>query len=301
MIKDILMLISPVHAGFFTLYDGGKGGGNSTTTTKMEPAAEVKPYLAPYMQQAANLAGQEFRPYEGQQIAGLDQNQIMGNAMTTNQALGGFQGQQDAGNFYQNLMQGNFADPSTNPYLQATTQYAMNDITNAYKTGTAAQNDSNFARNGAFGGSAWQQMTQGNQQALADSLGNTANMFYGQNYNNNMNNMMQGLSMAPTMQNLGYTDAQKLTQVGDANRQYEQDLLNQQLQNWNEAQNAPYKGLDVMGNAIRATMGAGGSNTSSQSGGYKPSPFAGMLGGGLAGSQFGPVGAGIGALGGLLF
>lgn len=299
MFKDMMMIISPM--GLFTFYGGSKGGGSSTQTVKNEPSAEVKPFLNPFMQRASDLSNQPYQAYQGQQIAGLDQNQQMGNDLTTNQALNGFQGQNEAGNFYQNLMSGSFADPASNPYLKKNADYAMSGITDAYRTGTAAQNDANFARNGAFGGSAWQQMTQGNEKTLADSLGNAANQFYGQNYNSNMNNMMQGLGLAPTMQNLGYTDAQKLTQVGDANRQYEQDLLNQGLQNWNDYQNAPYKSLDVLGNAIRATMGAGGSSTSTSSGGYKPSPFAGALGGGLAGFGVGgPVGAGIGALGGLL-
>lgn len=308
MIKTIMAMISPVYAGLFTFWggSGGGGGGNSTSTVKNAPADQVLPYLDPYMQKAASLANQSYQPYQGQQIAGLDANQLQGNALTANQALNGFQGQQDAGNFYQNLMQGKFGDPASNPYLQANADYAMNSMANAYQNGTASQNNADFARAGAFGGSAWGQQTQANNKTFADSLGNAANQFYGQNYANNMNNMMQGLGMAPTMQNMGYTDASKLTAVGDANRQYQQDLLNQAQTNYNNALQYPYQQLDVMGNAIRATMGAGSSSTSSQSNSYKPSPMAGAIGGGLGGyalgSAFGngALGAGMGALGGLL-
>jgi len=283
------------------------GGGDSTSTVKNEPAAAVLPYLDPFMQRASSLSSTAYAPYQGQQIANLDPSQLMGNALTTNQALGGFQGQGDVSNFYQNLMQGVYGDPATNPYLQKNADYAMQGMSNAYSTGTAAQNDANFARNGAFGGSAWDQATQNNQKTFADSLGAAANNFYGQNYAQNMQNMMAGLGQAGNMQQLGYNDANALTHVGDQNRQYAQDVLNQGQANYNQAQQYPYQQLDVLGNAIRATMGAGSSSSSTNSTqGYKPSPFAGALGGGIAGAGIGgalgsaPWGAGLGALGGLL-
>ena len=113
--------------------------------------------------------------------------------------------------------------------------------------------------------------------------------------------------MAGAMQNLGYTDAAKMTGIGDNYRQYQQDLLNQSQNNYNDYMNYPQKQLDIMGNAIRATMGAGSSNTATQSGGYKPSGFANALGGGIGGyalgsqlGDYGAAGAGLGALGGLL-
>lgn len=307
MFKLMMMMICPAYGDFFTFYGGSKGGGgNTTSTVKNEPAEAVKPYLDPFMRQASALSATPYQGYQGQQIAGLDANQTMGNALTTNQALNGFQGQQDAGDFYQNLMSGQFANPESNPYLKANADYAMQGMADAYSNGTQAQTNSNFARNGAFGGSAWNAANDTNSRTFADSLGNAANQFYGQNYNNNMQNMMTGLSMAPTMQNMGYADATKLTQVGDANRQYQQDILNQGMSNYNDYMNAPYRSLDVMGNAIRATMGAGSSQTTSQSGGYKPSPFANAAGGAASGyalgSGFGQGGLGAvaGGLGGLL-
>jgi hypothetical protein len=297
----LMHMILPAMSGFFTFYSGGGSGGGGTTVSKVEPASEVKPYLAPYLNQASQVANTPYETYQGQRIAGLTPEQYMGAGLTSAQALNGFQGQNDAFSNYAATMRGDFMNPDSNPWLAANAQKAMGDISSAYRSGTKPTTDAAFSRSGAFGGSAWRDSVANNERQLGDALGNAANQFYGQNYLNERNNQMQGLGMLPTLQNVGYTDAQKLTGVGDAFRQYQQDLLNTQYSDWQEAQNYPYKQLDVMGNALRATMGAGGSTTQSQSGGYKPSSFASALGGGAAGyAMGGPVGAGIGALGGLL-
>lgn len=301
MIKEIYALMMPALSGFFTFYGGGSGGGDSTSTTKMEPAAEVKPYLSPFLSQAWNATQQPYQSYQGQRIANLTPEQYMGAGLTSAQALNGFQGQGDAFNNYAATMRGDFMNPDSNHWLQANAQKAMGDISSAYRSGTKPTTDAAFSRAGAFGGSSWQQAVANNERQLGDALGNAANQFYGQNYLNERNNQMQGLNMLPTMQNVGYTDAQKLTAVGDNFRQYQQDLLNSQYGDWQEYQNHPYKMMDIFGNQLRATMGAGGSSSTSQSGGYKPSGFASALGGGMAGyAMGGPVGAAIGGLGGLL-
>lgn len=281
------------------LYKGGGGGGESTT--KMEPAEEVKPYLKPYLRQASQVSKMPYETYQGQRIAGLTPEQLMGAGLTSAQALGGFQGQNDAFSNYAATMRGDYMNPEANPWLAANAQKAMGDITSAYRSGTKPTTDASAARAGAFGGSAWQQMVANNERGLGDALGNAANQFYGQNYLQERANQMQGLGMMPALQQVGYTDASKLTGVGDAFRQYQQDLLNTNYSDWQEAQNYPVRQLDIMGNALRATMGAGGSTATSQSGGYRPSPFASALGGGAAGyAMGGPMGAGLGALGGLL-
>ena len=262
---------------------GGSGGGSSTSTVKNEPAAEVKPYLKPYMDWSWAQTQKPYEAYQGQQIAGLDPSQQMGMDMTAGQALTGFNGQSDAMQNYADTMSGKFMSPESNPWLAATAQKATGDITNAYSTGTAPQTDAAFGRSGAFGGSAWQQANQQNQRALGDALGNAANQFYGQNYLAERQNQMNGLGLLPTMQNVGYTDASKMIGIGDANRSYQQDLLNSQLGNWQEAQNYPFKMMETFGNSLRGTMGAGSSSTTTNSGGYRPSPLAGMIGGGMAG------------------
>ena len=90
-----------------------------------------------------------------------------------------------------------------------------------------------------------------------------------------------------------------------------QSILDQGYNNWLEAKNYPYQQLDVMGNAIRTTMGGGGTTTMTGPNPNQSSPLGSAVGGaalgyGLAGMApaawglTGPVGAGIGAAAGLL-
>lgn len=295
----------PALSGFFTFWGGGSGGGDSTSKSIAEPAKEVKPYLKPYMEWAWGQTRNPYQAYQGQRIADLSPEQMMGSNLTAAQALGGFQGQGDAFGNFASTMRGDFMSPDSNPWLRSNMNAALGDITNAYRAGTKPTTDAAFSRQGAFGGSAWQSAVQNNERQLADSLGRTANQFLGANYANERSNQMQGLNMLPMLQNVGYTDAQRLTGIGDAYRQYQQDLLNTQYGDWQEAQNYPFKMLDTFGGAITRTMGGGGSQTTTTSGGYKPSPFASALGGGLAGYALGGqnnqmLGGTLGALGGLL-
>jgi hypothetical protein len=91
------------------------------------------------------------------------------------------------------------------------------------------------------------------------------------------------MTLAPQMANLDYQDAQALLGVGDIRRGYSQDILNQNYGNWLDAQQYPYKQLDVLGNALRASVGGGSTITTSGPNPYQASPAAGMLGGGLLG------------------
>ncbi len=300
MIKQIYAILCPALSGVFTLYGGGSGGGNTTTVQKSEPPKAVQPYLQPYMEKAWNVSNQAYQPYQGQRVADLTGEQFMGAGMQSAQALNGFQGQNEANNNYQAMMRGDYLMPESNPFLQANVNKAMGDITSNYRSGTKPQLDAAMSRSGAFGGSAWMQGVNNNERALADSLGAAANQFYGQNYMNERANQMQGLGMMGAMQNLGYTDASKLANAGQAFQGYQQQLLDTQYGDWQEAQNYAPKMLDVFGNAMARTMGGGGS-TSSQSKAPGGSNFANALGGGMAGYALGGgLGAGLGGLAGLL-
>ena len=253
---------------------GGSSGGSSTSTVKQAPADQVLPYLDPYMQRASALSNQTYQPYTGQQIADQNQTQQAGLGLQAAQAVNGFQGQQDGNNLYQQTLQGKFLDPSTNPYLAG----MANTIGNQFNATTGAQNASMQRTAGAFGNSGLDQKMAMDNGQLAGQITN----LYGQNYANERNIQNQALGMMPAMQNMGYTDASKLAAVGDAQNAYQQQLLNQQQQNYQNAMQYPYQQLDVLGNAIKSTMGAGGSSTSTQQL-PQASPVAGMMGGGMLG------------------
>ena len=127
-----------------------------------------------------------------------------------------------------------------------------------------------------------------------------------------MNNAMMN---AGQFQQGMYGDAQALMGVGDVFRSYDQDLLNQEREDWERAYNQQYTNLDVLGNALGISMGAGGTTQTTQPSYYQSSPLAGAIGGGLLGygagslmggggfspSPYNVGGAALGALGGGFF
>ena len=270
----------------------GDSGGETTNVSKVEPPDAVKPYLKPFMSQASNLAGTPYQAYTGQRIAGFAPEQEAGMQLTAARALQGSpEINATRANLYQ-TMNGDFMSPDSNPYLKQMADTALDQV--------QGRVNSTMRGTGGYGGSA-------HTESMTRALGDTAANIYGSNYANERTNQMRGMAFAPQMQSMDYQDLQALTGVGDARRTMNQDILNQDYGNWLEAKNYPYQQLDVMGNAIRTTMGAGGTTTSTGPNPYQTSPVASALGGaatgaGLAGmlGMATPWGAGIGAAAGLL-
>lgn len=364
----------PLRAGFSLgrargrPFKGG-GGGDTTNISKTEPPEEVKPYLAPFLQQASQVAQTPYQSYSGQQIAGFTPDQLAGFGMardTANQSQGSlsnatgqlnstingqYMGYSPGANAYmgqtanvgQNALLG-----MNNPYLQNAIDASQGDVVKQFNNSVANNTDATMARSGAFGGSAWQQAQSENANQLAQNLGRVSNDMRMQDYglqaqlgesdlnrrlqaqqtdlarnsalsqaglemnNSNFQNerarQLQAAGMIPGMAQAGYANSQALLGIGDAQQALDQGGLDVSYQNWLNQQNAPYQSLDVMGNAIRSTMGAGGTTTQTGPNPYQRNSTAGALGGALsgaaAGSMFGPwgtaIGGGLGLLGGLL-
>ena len=105
-----------------------KGGGSTTSTSKVEPPDAVKPYLDPFMKQASQVAGQPYQAYTGQRLAGFSPEQEAAMRLTSQRAL---QGAPDINASRANLadtMNGAYMSPDSNPYLKQTVNTALNDV-----------------------------------------------------------------------------------------------------------------------------------------------------------------------------
>lgn len=80
------------------------------------------------------------------------------------------------------------------------------------------------------------------------------------------------------------TDAQRLIGIGDVQRQYQQDMLNQQKNNYNQWQNFPFEMIDKYSNLIARASGNYGTNTATTQQNYQTNPYAALVGGGLLGA-----------------
>jgi hypothetical protein len=284
-------------------YKGGGGGGSQTVTQTQQLPKYAQPYAIQLMERGAGLSNKEYTPYQGQRIAELNNNQNTALGMTANQAMNGFQGQGDVGDLYQRTVRGDYLTPDSNPYLRATADAIGTDFNRT----VGAQNASMQRTAGAFGNSGLQQKMSMDNAGLAGKL----NDLYSNNYNMERSNQLQAMQLAPQMQNMGYTDAKQLLGVGDIQRSYTQDLLNQNLSDWTAAQNQPYANLDILQKAISGSIGNAGTSMQTSANPYQANGYASMLGGGLTGAALGSalfgnntgtaLGAGAGALGSLLF
>ncbi len=113
----------------------------------------------------------------------------------------------------------------------------------------------------------------------------------------------QWSQMMPGLDEARFAPAQRMLGVGETYRGLDQQNIDAARQLWNQQQSYPWEQLARESAIIGGAGGLGGTTTSSVS---QPQASLGrrLLGGALAGgglgSGFGPIGAGVGALGGSL-
>jgi hypothetical protein len=95
--------------------------------------------------------------------------------------------------------------------------------------------------------------------------------------------MLRAAGMAPQAVEADYTDARAMLSVGDARRALEQENLNDLYARWQEAQQDPYRKLDILGSGISTAGGGFATTQQSAPNPYRSSSIANMVGGGLLG------------------
>ena len=217
------------------------GSKTQTTTQQVVIPEEVKPLLSQYLTQAQQLSMESPNNTMMQYGAG-DMWREAGNAY------------RGIGTAHTGLLGVTQQTPGQNPYLDQTINKAMGDITRNYREAVMPGTDANFARAGAFGGSAWQQANERNQRGLGEALGNTAHQMRYQDYGDTQNRKMQAYGMLPGVSAAGMGVAQNLYGMG------------QQTQNERANQ------LGILGNAVNIGMGGAGSISTGANPNYL-SPF----------------------------
>lgn len=223
------------------------GSKTQTTTNQTVIPEEVKPLLSQYLSQAQTLSQQP----------GSNTLMDRGAAGALWQADNAYSGINAARSGLMDVAAGQGYDQ--NPYFDATVQKSMGDITRNYNEAIAPQTNANFARAGAFGGSAWQQANERNQRGLGEALGNTSNAMRSGNYSQERQNQMQAYGLLPSVSQAGMGVAQNLYGMG------------QNVQNQDANQ------LGILGNAVGVGMGGAGQSTTGANPNYR-SPLQTALG-----------------------
>lgn len=287
----------------------GGGGGESNTVSEFKPPEYTQAPWEQYVANLSSLTDREMPRYQGQTVAGVNDQQQLANSMLVNNALNGTAAGNEANSMLYMTLNGGFDNPyattlnpygSESQYLNDVVSRSNNKIADAYARGTQGSLDRAHALSRTMGSAQGQIAQTENDKALAEQLAaNTGNLL-NQNYYANQgiaenqlnratgaldserNRQMQAAGLAPQMQSMDLQAIQALMGGGDALRGYQQDLLNSQMQDWSAWMQSPYAQMDVLGSGLtRASGGAGTTSSQIMSG---MNPLQAILGAGLLGA-----------------
>ena len=259
---------------------GAKKGGQTTNTQSLPSWLEA--YGPQYADQVYATSQLPYEAYGKDRVAGFTEDQLAGMDATRQQA-----------NYYSPLfnqaesqlsktINGDYLSPDSNPYLRGTYDAAAGRMADAYKNGTGAQTNAAAGFGGAFGGSAPLELAGIQSRALGDSLGSFANSLYGGNYQTERGRQLNATFAAPTLagaqQAYGFNNANALQGIGAQQQALGQQYINDDYSQFQEAQQYPYKQLDVMASMFNPNLGRTSSSTQSID------PLMGAFGGALGGA-----------------
>ena len=299
---------------------GKKGGGGSTTTVqKADPWAGQQPYLLDIFQQAQqlyNAGGMAPNYYPGQTVA--DQSKWTQDAlqMQADRAQNGSPLIDNASNAMNNIttgqaLAGNQGLNTLNQLSQEDNPYVDELYNRANQQAQSAING-NFSSAGRYGSGA-------HAAASADAANNLANEMYstlwdkradaaasaGQLYNTGIGQQVVAGQTGQQLANQAYTDAEALSQAGGMMDDYNQQLINADIDRYNYDQQKALLALQNYNNLIQGSYGGTTTTTGQQSssGSKLGNVAAGALAGGGLAYMLGasnPIIGGAALVGGLL-
>jgi len=246
----------------------GSNPTNVTTTTSAEPSEFVRPYLTQAFDQAQDLyesAVPNFYPQQTYTDFSPETEtalQLATARSINNPLLASSQSE------INNILQGNYLDPSTNPYSTA----LYNQIAGNVTSGVQSQ----FSKAGRLGSAA-------NQSVLAEELGNVANQVYGDQYNRERERMFQATQLAPQLAQADYQDIQALGGVGQTREAMEMAKIQDAMTRFDFEQQKPYYKL----REYLASIGSPYAQTTTKTEPIYRNTGAGLLGGAMQGYQLG--------------
>ena len=214
---------------------GGGGGGSSTSRPTIPD--ELKPLAELYVKQATNIANTPWQGYQGQRYADLNGTQQLGIGMIQSRALNGSQTMNNAESNLNQIMNGG----NTNPYLDQMVNKAQTQVKNNFMNSAISS--------GSFGNS-------GLQQQYGQGMADIAAQMYGNAYSQDQANRMTAINMAPTFGNAAYQDAGQLINAGNLQQNNAQQKLDFGYQQFQDAQNYPFKQMQATGGVIGQNMGS---------------------------------------------
>lgn len=294
---------------------GSGGGSGGSGTQKYEWNDSMAPFWGKALEDAKVLTQNwQMTPYQGQRIADLngDQRNSINN---TREFL--YQLNNPAGAINSSITQtqktldgdylkGKDVDPyaaatnayqGENPYFRQMMQQGQDDIISKYREVTKPDADAAAVLNGTLGGGDYQRLRAKNEEGLAKQIGQYTAGMQNEHYNrsagldesrlnrasgafqNERGRMTGTIGLGQGLQGQAAQRAQMEMGIGDIQRAYSQDLLNNAYTQWQEQQQSPYKQLDYMTGILSRAQGGMAPNQTTTAPGYAASPYSQILGG----------------------
>jgi hypothetical protein len=265
----------------------------------------MRPFIQYGLEESARLYQNPDIPqyYPGQTYVGPSQQTQAALAAAQQRATMGNPLVPAAQQAAQQTIQGGFL--GGNPFFEGAFRGATQGAQTTYQDATQ-QALSNASRAGRYGSGAMGTALDRAGGVFANALTNTAGALAYQNYDIERGRQQAMIGAAPQLAAADYADIGQLMQTGQIAEGYQDVALQDAVNRFNFAQQAPYQKLQsYLSGAYGAPMGSQGSVTTSGGG---RSQAAGALGGAASGaaigSMFGPygtaIGGGLGLIGGLL-
>ena len=274
---------------------GGGGGGSTTTVQKADPWAGQQPYLQDIFQQAQqlyNAGGMAPNYYPGQTVAGQSDWTKQALQMQADRAQSGSPLITNASNAMNNIttgqaLAGNQGLNTLNQLSQEDNPY-VDELYNRANSQVQANLDGNFNRAGRYGSGA-------HEAAAADAANNLAAQMYsslwdkradaaqsaGQLYNTGIGQQVVAGQTGQQLANQAYTDAEALSQAGGMMDDYNQQLINANIDRYNYDQQKALLALQNYNNLIQGSYGGTTTTTGQQS--SSGSTLGNVAGGALTG------------------
>lgn len=256
----------------------GGGGGKQSSTTSVNIPKWLKPIVKPLYQQSATIgqqiAAQPYQRYGGQRVADITPGM--------RSAISGIQGNvnnpmlaQSKG-YTSDVLGGKYL--KGNPYLEDVLSSSRRGITDTFNKTMRPQMEANLARQGAFGGSGWQQANADMSQQLAQQLADLEGNLRYQDYGTERGYQNQAAGQATNLAGIDLSNLQAALSASDIDRQKQQAELDAQYGDFTEQRDWLFRALQGLQGGLGNVSGLYGQTGTSKGGGGS-SGLAGLLGG----------------------
>jgi hypothetical protein len=245
--------------------------GSQNQVTSSAPWKGQKPYLMDLFSRASALSMTPQQMYPGEMIAPEDAATLDARAAAEARARSGDSLAGGARDVLGRTLAGDYLDPSTNPWLDATYDKAAGAVTRNFNNAVLPAIDTRFATAGRTGGGAYRFAQDSAVGNLGRSLADLGVDVYGGNYQAERGRQDTAARDPGSLSAADYGDINALGQVGGQREQRSQALLDELVQRFDFSQNEPWQRLGqfaaLIGSPITGKTNTYGSMTNSPSGG----------------------------------